>query len=810
MGLRNSFPKERQYEFWNILMCYLIHKQEDIPENERALFGTLAYRMISKAAEAIPKDEEQALSSAKAISDPEEIALLVQVFNSTGRVQESVKLLQNGSLSIESRLGAKDPQLVLSLVLESLEASENWDEALKVCQELLSKSESQSDNRIWDLWLKARSHSTDQDLQQQSEGILDSICKTRPIVRSAYLAKLRLLQGQRDGVVDQDALLQTCSEYSEAFSEKAFCFDDLKDSLRRLDKQHWDEFHQMAEQKQGHLAQLFALKVVYSSIPPAESEPPHARNQELLALAHRALKLYQLSIAEPPSCPEAALLAALAILQLRIRDPQHQRVLVAVIILEIARSRFEDYYILTVLLVRLQGHLGLLSLAMENFTKLSIKNLQWETVGHLILTRISTLHPAFNGVTGDLEPLLAAETGVTVLENADMALVRGIREGLRFNSYSNIYNSVKMRSEMEQSLNKQICAIEERRVSRWRGPGADDATILPPTDPSKALVDKRDYSYMPSYCEDDWRVLESCHCGEQPKEGWVHAMVLWDNVTTYLKQDLASHTTLATAAYKIVKQLWERFSADTFVPMELEKEMTHAELSTLDAATNIAEAIILFAEGQTAVPSGSPGGSHSLPGIVTHIKSSLIADLDNRRKETTGDKDASTPARLKVAGSYIPWWSDLHSSFSELEKLQTISHFLTWMSRKLQKGGKNSKAVFGSVGKEAVSELQRLVAELEAQVHADARWMKAQINEPGVLGKLVDLGMARQAIPDAADAGDGKAAWMWDELDTGREWEQLMESLCDEATMETICGRYRESWDDALDGILVTKVRVVK
>jgi N-terminal acetyltransferase B complex non-catalytic subunit len=57
MGLRNSFPKERQYEFWNIAMCYLIHKQEDLPEKDRTLFGTLAYRMISKAAESIPVDQ---------------------------------------------------------------------------------------------------------------------------------------------------------------------------------------------------------------------------------------------------------------------------------------------------------------------------------------------------------------------------------------------------------------------------------------------------------------------------------------------------------------------------------------------------------------------------------------------------------------------------------------------------------------------------------------------------------------------------------------------------------------------------------
>ncbi|OCT54475.1 hypothetical protein CLCR_00775 [Cladophialophora carrionii] len=815
MGLRNSFPKERQYEFWNILMCYLIHKQEDIPENERMLFGTLAYRMISKAAEAIPKDEEQSLSSAKAISDPEEIALLVQVFNSTGHVQESKKLLLGGSLSIESRLGAKDPQLVLSLVLESLEASENWDEALKVCQELLSKSESQSDNRIWDLWLKARSHSTDQSLQKQSEGTLESICTTRPIVRSAYIAKLSLLQRQRSDQIDQDALLQACREYSEAYSEKAFCFDDLKDALRRLDKQHWDKFLRIAEQKQGHSAQLFALKVVYSSIPAADSEPAHTRNQKLLALAHRVLKLYRASIAEPPSCPEAALLAALAILHLQIQDPQHQRVLVAASILEIARSKFEDYYILTVLLVRLQAHLGLLSLAMQNFTKLSIKNMQWETVGHLILTRISTLHPAFDGGVGDLEPLLAAETGVTVLENADTALVRGIREGLRFNSYSNIYNSVQMRSDIERSMNKQICAIEERRVSRWRGSEFDDATVLPPTDPLKALVDKRDYSYMPSYCEDDRRMLGSCHCGKQPKEGWVKAMVLYDNVATYLKQDLASHTTPANAAYKNVKQIHERFSADTSVPTELEKEMTSSEMSTFDAAMTMAQAIILLTEGQAVIRSGGPGASKSLPDIIAHIKSSLRANLDDRRKDKkTSDKDES-----RIAGMYIPWWNDLHTSFSELEKLQTISHFLTWISRKLQKGGgKTSKAVLGTVTKESISELQSLVAELDAQTHAHARWMKSEINEPGVLGKLVDLGMARPANPDLSTAADvkevkdgkGASTWMWDELNTGPEWEQLMEDLCDEATMETICGRYKESWDDALDGILTTKVRVVK
>lgn len=51
MNLRKAFPKERQYEFWNVLMCYLIHEDGSLPEKDRKLFGTLANRMISKAAQ---------------------------------------------------------------------------------------------------------------------------------------------------------------------------------------------------------------------------------------------------------------------------------------------------------------------------------------------------------------------------------------------------------------------------------------------------------------------------------------------------------------------------------------------------------------------------------------------------------------------------------------------------------------------------------------------------------------------------------------------------------------------------------------
>ena len=57
MALRKGFPKERNFDFWNVLLCYLINKDVLRPERERILFGNLAYRLISKAAEAVPTDK---------------------------------------------------------------------------------------------------------------------------------------------------------------------------------------------------------------------------------------------------------------------------------------------------------------------------------------------------------------------------------------------------------------------------------------------------------------------------------------------------------------------------------------------------------------------------------------------------------------------------------------------------------------------------------------------------------------------------------------------------------------------------------
>lgn len=56
MSLQSNFPRTRKYYFWAILLSQLTATDAKSSEAERKLFGTLAYRMASKAADNVPTD----------------------------------------------------------------------------------------------------------------------------------------------------------------------------------------------------------------------------------------------------------------------------------------------------------------------------------------------------------------------------------------------------------------------------------------------------------------------------------------------------------------------------------------------------------------------------------------------------------------------------------------------------------------------------------------------------------------------------------------------------------------------------------
>ena len=312
-------------------------------------------------------------------------------------------------------------------------------------------------------------------------------------------------------------------------------------------------------------------------------------------------------------------------------------------------------------------------------------------------------------------------------------------------------------------------------------------------------MDKRDFSYLPNYRDDDRDMLSRYTCGELPKQGWINAMALVDNVATYLQADLVSHTSLAATAYKNLKQLEAHTSSDHSDQTELKRELTDCESAEFQLMQTVAQTIVLLQEGNTA---SSSKEAKTMSELMEVLNSRLTSSLNERREK------GSSASTTSITGIPIVTWEEIHASLTQLESLHVITTFLTWISKKQKGGGKVAKAgSLASVSKETISELQSLVAELEAQIHNDARTMKSAIDGPGVLGKLVDLGMARQRVVDDDDGDDSSKVteWMWDGIKNREEWESLMDGLCDEVTMETICERMRESWDDTLDGVLMRR-----
>lgn len=56
MSLQKNFPQKREYFWWAIALSYMLAKDEKTSDSERKLFGTLAYRMATKAAADTPSD----------------------------------------------------------------------------------------------------------------------------------------------------------------------------------------------------------------------------------------------------------------------------------------------------------------------------------------------------------------------------------------------------------------------------------------------------------------------------------------------------------------------------------------------------------------------------------------------------------------------------------------------------------------------------------------------------------------------------------------------------------------------------------
>lgn len=125
-------------------------------------------------------------------------------------------------------------------------------------------------------------------------------------------------------------------------------------------------------------------------------------------------------------------------------------------------------------LVRIYLLLGAGSLALKTFSKLSVKQMQFETVAHNLFTRLSTIHPhSAPPIEGaefrDFDPQSALVVALTFYRNADFTTTRSRTSGLEYGSYVNVEGSIELQKRLRQSICRRMWALDVRRMQRLVG-----------------------------------------------------------------------------------------------------------------------------------------------------------------------------------------------------------------------------------------------------------------------------------------------------------------------------------------------------
>lgn len=245
------------------------------------------------------------------------------------------------------------------------------------------------------------------------------------------------------------------------------------------------------------------------------------------------------------------------------------------------------------------------------------------------------------------------------------------------------------------------------------------------------------------------------------------------------------------------------------------EQLTDTETSNCTLQYHLGKVLMLHLQQQQQQASPAP--------------ESLKADFDNAVQSiqdwlsTTSEKLKKHPINhstvIFMAGNPIaPTWEYLHSAFSVLECLQATALFLAGQAKASKTKSKSKVKNASTLPADQRLVVQELVVQIEKDIHDSARTMKQNLNATGVLGEMIDVVFGRSAENDdgtggshghgqGKDRGEGEVEEGVTSTSLGKQLEKLPNV---ETVAEQFCGEVRQSWEDALDGVLSVKVRRYK
>ena len=281
--------------------------------------------------------------------------------------------------------------------------------------------------------------------------------------------------------------LSQCKLHFQSRSGHLSCYEELRNCLRGVDASLQQNLYQKLadvgrdepRNRSGSntVTKLNLMKLEYCFV-----ASPNASDNAAKRLAHKAIRLYCEALCassfDSQVTAQFAVLACMASFRaaetapgLVNRNNESLLLLKSGFLLRHCMSKCVDDYPTIIVFLHLVILLGGSTLATKLFAKLSIKNVQWESTGHMLLTRLSSLHPRMTQQSDEsLEPLQILSAATNANTHSSKSINRHLISGLECGSYVSVVEAARLRTQLRQSFSQKLYDLETCRIRQIRRP----------------------------------------------------------------------------------------------------------------------------------------------------------------------------------------------------------------------------------------------------------------------------------------------------------------------------------------------------
>lgn len=438
------------------------------------------------------------------IDNAGDLRFLIQLFIRQGQAKEALAYFE--TLKTQDSAVAKqafDDWQFARQRIELCAAEAKWDDLMVLCRSLLGldgehESEDGSaggklivkdDWKVWSGLVRAHENLGKlQDFPVYRDGSQETWKEKRQhMIATLWVTLLIELGGTGKNATEAASITKTvqlAKDYFAMWRTYPFCFDDIKDyivqlplaaqneicqefsipSLERTEIGTKGEEAHSKKQSEWLTAEMNCLRFEYLLNPGISAKP---QVDILRAFACKAIRLVETCHRIKQPTADATYLAVSALIRLYKLEKDVTSLFQAAYLLESGPAP-EDAHPGKVMLVYINSEIGLLSKSLQEYKSLRVREIQYETMAHMQLSRISISHPfaVEQRRQESIDPSRIIDEGLDVFVSSDQKLASAQVKLLEQGKCDLIFELQELRDSLAHSMNRRILILEQARIAR--------------------------------------------------------------------------------------------------------------------------------------------------------------------------------------------------------------------------------------------------------------------------------------------------------------------------------------------------------